>query len=66
MLLTVNRKQITYDGEPTLAAFAVLHGLPETGVAVAVNGDIVRRQDWPNRRLQDGDEIEIVHAMAGG
>ena len=36
------------------------------GVAVAVNGEIVRRTRWPETEVQDGDEIEIVHAVQGG
>ena len=36
------------------------------GVAVAVNGEIVRRTSWPEMEVQDGDEIEIVRAVQGG
>lgn len=36
------------------------------GVAVAINGEIVQRAQWPNREVQDGDDIEIVRAVQGG
>lgn len=36
------------------------------GVAVAVNGEIVRRGEWSATRLDDGDVVEIVSAAAGG
>lgn len=36
------------------------------GVAVAINGEIVRRAAWPEVRLADGDEVEIVKATQGG
>ena len=36
------------------------------GVAVAVNGVVVRRSEWSARRLRDGDEVEIVGAVQGG
>ncbi len=36
------------------------------GVAVAVNGEVVRRVSWPEVRLADGDEVEIVKATQGG
>ena len=36
------------------------------GVAVAVNGEVVRRANWPDVRLADGDEVEIVKATQGG
>ena len=35
-------------------------------VAVAVNGRIVPRRDWPERVLAPGDEVEIVTPFAGG
>ena len=36
------------------------------GVAVALNGAVVRRDDWPAAALSPGDEIEIVKPFAGG
>lgn len=36
------------------------------GVAVALNGEIVRRADWATTALNPGDAVEIVRAMQGG
>ena len=36
------------------------------GVAVAVNGTVVPRRDWEQRRLAAGDLVEIVKPFAGG
>jgi len=36
------------------------------GVAVAVNGTVVRRAVWATTNLKAGDKIEIVHARQGG
>jgi sulfur carrier protein len=36
------------------------------GVAVAVNDEVVPRGDWDERRLADGDQVEIVGAVQGG
>jgi sulfur carrier protein len=38
----------------------------ERGIAVCVNGELVRRADWPARALKARDEIEIVQATQGG
>ena len=35
-------------------------------VAVAVNGEVVRRADWPSTTVSDGDTVEIVRAVGGG
>jgi len=37
-----------------------------SGVAAAVNGDIVPRGSWTVTRLRDGDQIEVVTAVQGG
>jgi sulfur carrier protein len=36
------------------------------GVAVARNGSVVPRSDWPTTPLRPGDVIEIVLARQGG
>lgn len=36
------------------------------GVAIALNGRVVRRRDWAQTQLGDGDRVEIVRAMQGG
>jgi len=36
------------------------------GVAVANDGEVVRRSEWPQTRIEDGNAIEIVTAVAGG
>lgn len=40
--------------------------MPDKSVVVAVNGDVVRREEWDSHRIEEGDEVEIVHAVAGG
>ncbi len=35
-------------------------------VAVAVNGEVVPRPRHPERELRAGDEVEVIHAVAGG
>jgi thiazole synthase len=36
------------------------------GVAVAVDGVVVPRGEWPERALRDGEELEVLHAVQGG
>ena len=35
-------------------------------LAVAVNGAVVRRADWPSQALAAGDAVEIVRPLQGG
>jgi sulfur carrier protein len=36
------------------------------GVAVALNGKVVRRADWVTTEIKAGDAIEIVRPFSGG
>jgi sulfur carrier protein len=35
-------------------------------LAVAVNGTVVRRSEWPSWTLSPGDNVEIVRPFSGG
>jgi len=37
-----------------------------TGIAAAVNGDVVPRGSWTATLLSDGDQVEVVTAVQGG
>ena len=37
-----------------------------SGIAVAVNGEVVRRASWSSTRLGAGDEVEVLTAVQGG
>jgi sulfur carrier protein len=51
----------------TLGALLRDLGIATTdGIAVAVNARVVRRGEIEQHELGDGDEIEIIRAVAGG
>lgn len=35
-------------------------------LAIERNREVVRRADWPQIRLTEGDRVEIVHFVGGG
>jgi sulfur carrier protein len=53
------------EGTTVAQAVAELTGL-HTGIAAAVNGDIVPRGSWSVTLLQAGDQVEVVTAVQGG
>ena len=53
------------DGATTAAAVQVLTSAP-SGIAVAVNGEVVRRSRWEATPLADGDQVEVLTAVQGG
>jgi sulfur carrier protein len=54
-------------GETVAAALARLDlGVEAPGVAVAVDGEVVPRLQWPSFALADHARVEILTAMQGG
>jgi thiamine biosynthesis protein ThiS len=35
-------------------------------LAIELNRQVIRRKDWPNVALSEGDRVEIVHFVGGG
>jgi sulfur carrier protein len=41
-------------------------GAPASGVAVAVDGEVVPRAEWAATALADGARVEVLTAVQGG
>lgn len=65
---------VTVNGEPRAVAGRTVTDLLvelETaadgrGVAVAIDGEVVSRGDWPRRTLRAGERVEVLTAIQGG
>lgn len=68
MFLLVNGKRREFAEPTTLERLVEQLGLGDDprGVAVALNSTVVPRDRWALTRLNDGDTIEIIHAVQGG
>ncbi|WAM31386.1 sulfur carrier protein ThiS [Caldicellulosiruptor naganoensis] len=64
MLIRVNDKEMEFCGN-ILDLVLNLNLNPKT-CAVLVNGEIVKKDDWENFVLKDGDYVEIVSFVGGG
>ena len=66
MKLCVNGEELDWGGR--LIDLLVAQGVdPERkGYAVALNGAVLAREDWPTVRLAEGDRVEIVGMYKGG
>ena len=63
--LTVNGDTLTLDGS-TVADLVAQLQLQGRRLAVEVNRDIVPKSEHARHHLNDGDVVEIVHAIGGG
>jgi sulfur carrier protein len=65
--------KVLVNGEPTeLEAGATVQSVlstldvPDRGVAVAVDAEVVPRGEWPARELSEGARVEVLRAIQGG
>ncbi|HAK89618.1 MAG: thiamine biosynthesis protein ThiS [Nitrospirae bacterium GWC2_46_6] len=65
MRLKVNGEDREFNGKTVLELLQELEIIPER-VAVEVNLKVIKRADFENHPLNDGDSVEIVYFVGGG
>ncbi|QKW35193.1 sulfur carrier protein ThiS [Actinomadura sp. NAK00032] len=65
--------KVTVNGEPrelaeaaSVAEAVASVTAARTGVAAALNDEVVRRSAWETTPLSDGDRLEVLTAVQGG
>ena len=66
MKVFVNGESRELSGSPSLAELITQLDLPATRIAVELNREVVRRNDWSGTMLNEDDRVEIVHFVGGG
>jgi sulfur carrier protein len=66
MKVTINGELHTWPGGKSLAEAVAALTSAGSGVAAAVNGEVVRRGAWATTQLAEGDQVEVLTAVQGG
>ena len=66
MTIILNGSETAVTAGSTLADIVTQLALPERGVALALDGDVVPRQAWAATPVRVGARVEVVTAMQGG
>ena len=64
--LTVNGKPRPIETSVDLATYLASFGFNLQFVAVGYNGEVVKKDEFANLTLKDGDVLEIVRPVGGG
>jgi sulfur carrier protein len=64
-MIRVNGVPEVCTGE-TVGELLSRRGVDSRGIAVALDGEIIRRAAWAEVMIEDGTVVEIVTAVAGG
>jgi thiamine biosynthesis protein ThiS len=66
MTVTVNGEAREIARAKDVAGLIEELGLPAPAILVEHNGLALRREEWAERALANGDRIELVRVVAGG
>ena len=66
MKIYVNAEAREFSEELSIDSLISNLGLEPTRVAIELNRNVVRRNDWQATVLHDEDRVEIVHFVGGG
>ena len=66
MNVLVNGKPTTLETGATVESVLATLDVPDRGVAVAVDAEVVPRGEWPAHELNEGARVEVLRAIQGG
>jgi sulfur carrier protein len=68
MIIELNGRRVELPEDATVADAVCEAGVDGElrGVAVAVDGEVVRKADWEQTKLQSDQTVEVVRAVQGG
>lgn len=64
--LTVQGKAVQYSGDADVRSLLESRGENSLYANVRINGSVLRRRDFENITLSDGDKIDFLYFMGGG
>jgi len=66
VIVAVNGEQVELEAGATVETVLKQLAVRTTGVAVALNGDVVPRSAWSQTPLGSDDRVEVLSAAQGG
>ena len=64
--LTINGEEQEFPDPTPLTEYVSSLGVNVKMIAIAYNGEVLRRDEWAEITLSDGDALEVVRAVGGG
>ena len=66
MNVLVNGRPTELESGATVESVLAVLDVPDRGVAVAVDAEVVPRGKWPEHQLSEGARVEVLRAIQGG
>jgi thiamine biosynthesis protein ThiS len=65
-VITLNGRNVDWESGLTVAGLIKKMNYIFPQIFVTINGDLIKRDDYDITPVSDGDEVEIIHMIAGG
>ena len=65
-MISLNGERTETRGAQTVGELVARFALPPQAILIEHNGLALRRREWHERTLREGDQIEFVRVVAGG
>ena len=66
MKVLINGETKEISGELNLSELLKRFSMPSERIAVELNREVVRKKDWENTKITEGDRLEVIHFVGGG
>lgn len=66
MNIIINGETKEISKQVNLSELLKLLALPSERIAIELNKEVVRKKDWENIQVGDGDRLEVIHFVGGG
>jgi len=66
MIVMLNGQQKEFTESTNLNDIIKELSIKKDLVVAEVNGDIIKKQDWDQKKIQSGDTVELVNFVGGG
>ena len=66
MKISINDKPYTLLNSKSIQCICDDLNFESTGIAIAVNNEVIPRKKWDDYELSDGDKVLVITATAGG
>ena len=64
--VNVNSTIHTFSSQSNLQDLLAQLGISDKGIAIAVNNQIISKNEWSRRELAEGENVLIIRATQGG
>lgn len=66
MKVFVNNESVNLDGHPILENLIKQLDLPLKGTAIAINNEVIPKNNWNTQQLHENDQLLVITATQGG